>query len=128
MSLPRCGRPLAPLLDLTAAVDDKGHFFAVFRCLDGGAFGSGFDVADLRISSGFKIGYKLMLGQGLGGREGTNQEHRGKNRVKDCAREHDLCSLARRTAKMYAVTSTIIRHSGSAVTGLPCHGLRPARF
>jgi hypothetical protein len=56
---------------LTVAVDDKGHFFAVFRCLDDSAFGGGFDFSDLRISSGFKLGYKLLLGQGMGGREGA---------------------------------------------------------
>src|ERR1700730_3586337 len=111
--LPRCERTslLAPLLDLTAAVDDEGYFFAVFRRLNGDAFGGGFDVSDLRISGGFKLGYKLLLGQGMGRREDANQDQ--KKRLRDCSCQHGVCSLARRTKKTYAATSTPIRYSGS---------------
>ena len=38
---------LAPLLDLAAAVDDEGHFLAVFHRLDGRTFGGRFDFSDL---------------------------------------------------------------------------------
>jgi hypothetical protein len=38
---------LLSLLELTATVDDKGHFLAVFHRLDGYAFRSRFDFSDL---------------------------------------------------------------------------------
>jgi hypothetical protein len=50
------------LFDLAAAVDDEGYFLAVLRRLDGRTFGGGFDVSDLRITRGFKLGYKFLLG------------------------------------------------------------------
>jgi len=53
---------LLPFLDLAAAVDNEGDVLAVFRRLDGGTFGRGFDVPDLRIARRLKLGYKLLLG------------------------------------------------------------------
>jgi hypothetical protein len=38
---------LAPLLDLATAVDDEGHFLAVFHRLDGRTFGGRFDFSNL---------------------------------------------------------------------------------
>jgi len=48
-----------PLSDFAAAFDDEGHFLAVFHRPDGRTFGGGIDVSDLRITRGFKLGYKL---------------------------------------------------------------------
>jgi hypothetical protein len=87
-------RSLLPLLDLAAAIDDEGHFLAVFHRLDGRTFGGGFDFSNLRITRGFKLGYKLLLGQGMGRREDANHQQRVKDRLRDCSRRHDLCSLA----------------------------------
>ena len=41
---------LLSLLELTATVDDKGHFPAVFHRLDGGAFRGRLNFSDLRIA------------------------------------------------------------------------------
>src|ERR1700730_17724689 len=113
---------LAPLLDLAAAVDDEGHFLAVFHRLDGRTFGGGFDVSDLRITSGFKLGYKLLLGQGIGRREDANHQQTINDRLGDCSRRHDLCSWLVRTAETYSETSTPIRHGGSALeAGIASH-------
>jgi hypothetical protein len=54
---------LLPLFDLAAAVDDDGHFLAVFHRLDGRTFGGGFDVSDLRVACRLKLGYKFLLRQ-----------------------------------------------------------------
>src|SRR6202011_5599735 len=113
---------LAPLLDLAAAVDDEGHFLAVFHRLDGRTFGGGFDVSDLRITSGFKLGYKLLLGQGIGRREDANHQQTINDRLGDCSRRHDLCSWLVRNAETYSETSTPIRHGGSALeAGIASH-------
>ncbi len=90
----RKNQSLVPLLDLAAAVDDEGHFLAVFHRPDGHTFGGGFDYSDLRITRGFKLGYKLLLGQGKGRREDANHHQTAKDRLRDCSRRHDLCSLA----------------------------------
>jgi hypothetical protein len=66
-STARRGTSLVPLFDLAAAVDDKGHFLAVLRRLHSSSFGGRFDVSDLRITPGYKLGDKLLLGQGMGG-------------------------------------------------------------
>src|SRR5882672_10126481 len=113
----RENQSLAPLLDLAAVVDDKGHFLAVLHRLDGRAFGGGFDVSDLRITRGFQLGCQLLLGQGMGRREDASHHQSEKDCLRDCSRRHDLCSLACVNRKTCSETSTFIRHSGSAVGG-----------
>jgi hypothetical protein len=54
----RENQSLAPFLDLAAAVDDEGHFLAVFHRLDRRTYGGGLDVSDLRITRGFQLSYK----------------------------------------------------------------------
>jgi len=76
--------PLAPFLDLATAVNDEGDVFAAFRGPDGRTFGGGFDVSDLRITRGFKLGYKLRLGRGIGRREDTDDQQTAKDRLRDC--------------------------------------------
>jgi hypothetical protein len=51
------------LLDLTAAIDDKINFLAVFHGLDGYAFGRRLAFSDLGIAGGLKLGDKFLLRQ-----------------------------------------------------------------
>jgi len=76
---------LLPLFDLAAGVNDKGHCFAVFHRLNRNTFGGGFDVPDLRIAGGFKLGYQFLLGQGTGRRERADDRQTAKKRLRDCS-------------------------------------------
>src|SRR5215216_7224083 len=79
-------------LELAAAVDNKGDVLTVFRRLDGGTFGRGFDVPDLRIARRLKLGYKLLLGQGMGRRENADYHQTPQDYLRDCSCRHDLSS------------------------------------
>jgi hypothetical protein len=72
-----------PLFDLAAAVDDKGHFLAVLRRLHSSSFGGRFDVSDLRITRGYKLGDKLLLGQGMGGGQDACHYQTAKNHLRE---------------------------------------------
>ena len=86
---------LFSLFDLATAINDKGHFLAVLHCLNRNAFGSGFDIPDLRIAGGFKLGYQFLLGQGIGRRENANDHQTAKEDCsKDCSGRHDPFSLS----------------------------------
>src|SRR5258708_8036681 len=62
---------LRQLFELAEAVNHKEHFLAGFDRLVSRDF-AGSDFADLRIPSGFKLSYKLLLGQAKSGRENGN--------------------------------------------------------
>jgi hypothetical protein len=62
---------LRQLFELAEAVNHEGHFLAGFDCLVSRDF-AGSDFADLRIPGGFKLSYKLLLGQAKSGRENGN--------------------------------------------------------
>jgi hypothetical protein len=85
---------LLPLFNLATAVDDERHLLAVFHRPDGDTFGGALDVSDLRVACGFKLGYKLLLRQGVGRRQDAN-DRQTKDCLRDCSRQHDLCSPAK---------------------------------
>src|SRR6266481_4700513 len=105
---------LLPLLDLAAAIDDERNVLTVFRRLDGDTFGRGFDVPDLRIARGFKFGYKLLLGQGMGRREDAKYHQTPKDHLKDWSRRHDPSSWLSEL-RHHTPAPTALRDNGSAV-------------
>src|SRR5258708_29107397 len=89
---------------------------AVFHRPNGGTFGGGLDVSDLRITRGFKFGYRLLLGQGTDRREDATESGQGHRRRMGAAERHRswLCPPVDCSQSIQALNrSELERHSRS---------------